>query len=77
MVLLTVYTDVADGIWVPLVLGLVIFAKILMFYKWLKVFFSKMYGLLYLIVYFCALELIPTLMIYQVLVQINNLLLIK
>ena len=77
VVLLTVYTDVADGIWVPLVLGLVIFAKILMFYKWLKVFFSKLYGILYLIVYFCALELIPTLMIYRVLVHINNLLLIK
>lgn len=77
VVLLTVYTDVADHIWVPLVLALVIFAKILMFYKWLKVFFSNMYGILYLIVYFCALELIPTLLIYQVLVHINNLLLIK
>lgn len=77
VVLLTVYTEVADEVWLPLVLGLVILAKILMFYKWLKVFFSKMYGVLYLIVYFCALELIPALMLYQVLVHINNLLLIK
>lgn len=74
-VLLMVYFDLPGYIIIPCVLSLVVLAKILMFYKWLKVFFSNMYGVLYLIVYFCALELIPCLILYQGLIHINNLLL--
>lgn len=77
LVLLMVYFDLSGYILIPCALGLVIFAKILMFYKWLKLFYSKVYGVLYLIVYFCALELVPGLLLYQVLIHINNLLLVK
>lgn len=58
--------------------GLVlIFAKILMFYKWLKLFYHHFDGLFLLILYFCALEIVPCLLLYQGMVQVNNILLIK
>lgn len=77
VVLLMVYFDLSLTILMPVALGMVIFAKILMFYKWIKFFFNNLYGLLCLIVYFCALEMLPCLILFQALFQINNLLLIK
>lgn len=77
LVLLMVYFDLSANILIPIGLGLVIFIKTLMFYKCFKLFFSHLYGLLGLIVYFCALEIMPCLVLYQALVQINNILLIK
>lgn len=77
LVLLMVYFDLSANILIPIGLGLVILIKLLMFYKWFKLFFSHLYGLLGLIVYFCALEIMPCLVLYQALVQINNVLLIK
>ncbi len=77
LVLLMVYFDLSANILIPIGLGLVIFIKLLMFYKWFKLFFSHLYGLLGLIVYFCALEIMPCFVLYQALVQINNVLLIK
>lgn len=56
---------------------ILIFAKILMFYKWIKLFFHQFSGLFLLIVYFCALEIIPCLLLYQGMIQMNNILLIK
>ena len=56
---------------------ILIFAKILMFYKWIKLFFHQFSGLLLLIVYFCALEIVPCLLLYQGMIQMNNILLIK
>lgn len=77
LLLLAVYFDLPTYILLPCILSLIIIAKILMFYKWIKLFFIPTYGIFYLIVYFCTLELIPLLVLYQELVQINNLLLIK
>lgn len=77
LVLLMVYFNLSSNILIAIGLGLVIFAKILMFYKWLKLFFNNLYGLFCLILYFCALEIVPCLVLYQGLIQINNLLLIK
>ena len=56
---------------------LIIIAKILMFCKWLKLFFSNLYGLLYLIVYFCALEILPCFLLVQGLLQTNIILQLK
>ena len=54
-----------------------IFTKILMFYKWIKLFFHQFSGLFLLILYFCALEIVPCLLLYQGMIQMNNILLIK
>ena len=51
---------------------ILIFAKILMFYKWIKLFFHQFSGLFLLIVYFCALEIVPCLLLYQGIIQMNN-----
>lgn len=56
---------------------LVFFAKILMFYKWIKLFCHDLHGGLLLILYFCALEIIPCLVLYQGMVQLNDYLIIK
>ena len=56
---------------------ILIFAKILMFYKWIKLFFHQFSGLFLLILYFCALEIVPCLLLYQGMIQMNNILLIK
>jgi hypothetical protein len=76
-VLCFVYFDLNTGIMVFSGILLILFAKSLIFYKWLKFFFNNIYGLLLLILYFCALEIIPCMIYYQVLVKINNLLLLK
>ena len=46
---------------------LVFFVKFLLLFKTYKIFFSKLYGTLHLIVYFCTLELMPLLVMQQVL----------
>ena len=56
---------------------ILIFTKILMFYKWIKLFFHQFGDLFLLILYFCALEIVPCLLLYQGMVQINDVLLIK
>ena len=57
--------------------NILIFTKILMFYKWIKLFFHQLSGLFLLILYFCALEIVPCLLLYQGMIQMNNILLIK
>ena len=59
------------------IIGSIILIKILMFYKWIKLFFHQFSGLFLLILYFCALEIVPCLLLYQGMIQMNNILLIK
>lgn len=75
--LLLIYFDLNIDLMIYIGFGLLIFNKILIFYKWIKLFLFNIYGLLLLILYFCALEIIPCLVFYQGLIQINNLLLLK
>lgn len=77
IVLLMVYFDMSATILIPITIVLIIFAKILMFYKCLKLFYNNLYGLLCLFLYFCALEIMPCFILFQGLIRINNLLLIK
>ncbi|WP_394707706.1 DUF4271 domain-containing protein [uncultured Bacteroides sp.] len=75
--LFLVYFDLSLLYFVSISFLLIISTKILILYKWIKLFFNNVYGLFLLILYFCALEILPCIVMYRVLVQINNLLLIK
>lgn len=76
-VLFLVYFDL--GLTNLVIIGsiILIFTKILMFYKWIKLFFHQFSGLFLLILYFCALEIVPCLLLYQGMIRMNNILLIK
>ena len=75
--LFLVYFDLKIIFLVSIGLFLIIFTKILMFYKWLKLFFDNISSIFLLILYFCALEIIPCLLLYQGLRELNNILVIK
>jgi hypothetical protein len=77
LVLLMVYYDLPASTILIIGLNLIIFAKILMFYKWLKFFFNNLHGLFFLIVYFCALEILPCFLLVQGLLQTNIILQLK
>ena len=76
-VLFLVYFDLSLTNLVIIGSIILIFTKILMFYKWIKLFFHQFSGLFLLILYFCALEMLPCLLLYQGMIQMNNILLIK
>lgn len=76
-VLFLVYFDLSLTNFIIIGTVILIFAKILMFYKWIKLFFHQFSGLFLLILYFCALEIVPCLLLYRGMIQINNILLIK
>ena len=76
-VLFLVYFDLSLTNLVIIGSIILIFTKILMFYKWIKLFFHQFGDLFLLILYFCALEIVPCLLLYQGMVQINDVLLIK
>ena len=76
-VLFLVYFDLSLTNLVIIGSIILIFTKILMFYKWIKLFFHQFSDLFLLILYFCALEIVPCLLLYQGMIQINNILLIK
>ena len=76
-VLFVVYFDLSLTNLVIIGSIILIFTKILMFYKWIKLFFHQFSGLFLLILYFCALEIVPCLLLYQGMIQMNNILLIK
>lgn len=75
-VLFLVYFDLSLTNLVIIGSIILIFTKILMFYKWIKLFFHQFSGLFLLILYFCALEIVPCLLLYQGMIQMNNILLI-
>lgn len=76
-VLFLVYFDLSLTNLVIIGSIILIFTKILMFYKWIKLFFHQFSGLFLLILYFCALEIVPCLLLYQGMIQMNKILLIK
>ena len=76
-VLFLVYFDLSLTNLVIIGAIILIFTKILMFYKWIKLFFHQFRGLFLLILYFFALEIVPCLLLYQGMIQMNNILLIK
>ena len=51
------------------------FIRLLLFYKTFCIFFPKFHGFLHLIVYFCALEMLPLCGLWQALTYTNDILL--
>ena len=76
-VLFIVYFDLPLQITVIVGLILLVFTKILMLYKWIKLFCNNLYGYFLLILYFCALEIVPCIMLYVGMVQLNDYLIIN
>lgn len=76
-VLFIVYFDL--NLQLTIIIGsfLAFFVKLLMFYKWLKLFCDNLYGSLLLILYFCALEIMPCFVLYRGMMQLNDILIIK
>ena len=72
-VLFLVYFDLSLTNLVIIGSIILIFTKILMFYKWIKLFFHQFSGLFLLILYFCALEIVPCLLLYQGMIQMLSL----
>ena len=77
IVLFLVYFDLSFTNLIIIGSIILIFTKMLMFYKWIKLFFHQFGDLFLLILYFCALEIVPCLLLYQGMVRINDILLIK
>lgn len=75
--LFVVYFDLNLPLTIIIGLILAFFTKILMFYKWLKLFCNNLGGCLPLILYFCALEIIPCLVLYRGMIQLNDYLIIN
>ena len=75
--LFLVYFDLSLLATVIIGLFMMFFTKILMFYKWIKLFCNNLYGVLLLILYFCALEIMPCFVLYQGVMQLNSYLIIK
>lgn len=71
IICLSVYTGLSTQIVLYYTLFIVIFAKILQFYKGYCIFFTNLQGLLYNILYFCTLETIPLLILWKVLQEIR------
>ena len=75
--LFIIYFDLEFHYVILLGLSLFFIMKLVMFYKWIYLFLNDIYGLLRLFLYFCALEILPCLIVYQGLVQVNNQIIIK
>lgn len=76
-ILIMVYLHLPLQISVIIGLSLLGLVKILMLYKWIKLFCYNLFGGFLLILYFCALEIVPCIMLYVGMVQLNDYLIIK
>ena len=73
LALLSVYFDLSTEK-VSIILAIVLlFVKILLFFKSYSVFFGKLKGCLHLFLYFCALEVLPLLIAVGVLIELTRL----
>lgn len=72
LVLLVVYLGLPPMATAIYCLILFVFANLLLVYKCFSIFFNKNYGVFYLIVYFCTLEILPVLVLGKGMGLINN-----
>lgn len=72
IVLLIVFFDLNTKISLILFIFVMFFGKILLFYKCFSNFFNNIYGIFQLILYFCALEVIPDLILWKSILLANN-----
>lgn len=77
LVLMIVYFNLLPNtIWISYIV-LLILSKLVLFYKCFSIFFPKLYGFFHLIMYFCALEMMPMFAFWQALDLIGNYFIIK
>ena len=76
-VLVIVYFDISSQNSLYTVSFLLILAKISLFWKCFSNFFEKIHGALHLILYFCALEILPDLILWKGLELVSNNLILK
>ena len=72
LVLLVVYLDISSPTNLYLIGSVVIIAKISLFWKSFSNFFEKIHGAFHLILYFCALEILPDLIIWKGIELVSN-----
>ena len=77
VIISTIFLNLPPGIplWIILAIGFLI--KILHLYKTFLIFFPKFYGTLHLIVYFCTLEILPLVAVFEVLIRVTDELIVK
>ena len=76
VILLTVYFGLTTRISFFFMAFAIISAKILLFWKCFNNFFNKIHGFFHLILYFCALEILPDLILWKgILISCNKLIL--
>ena len=71
-VLYAVFLDSEIQISDYLLIMILVIVKMLLFYKLIGNFFSHFYGIIHLILYFCALEIIPDLLLWKGVEIFNN-----
>ena len=74
LLLLVVYFDLDAEKKVLFIAFVLVLGKILLFCKCAGIFFGKYYRAFYLIVYFCALEILPSFLLGRTLITISSLL---
>lgn len=72
LVLLMIYFDLSIRTTVIVALSIIILVKLLSFYKCYIIFFRRLGGFLQIILYFCALELIPVAALYGSIAMTNG-----
>ena len=77
LALFAVYTNFSLQVSVTIGAILLISAKMLIFYKWLRLFCRRTHGVYLLILYFCALEIVPCFVFYRSLSAVSGLLINK
>ena len=75
--LVSIYFDIPARISLYLIGSILLFAKIVLFWKCFCNFFEKIHGSFHLILYFCALEIQPDLILWKSLEFISNNLILK
>ena len=77
LTLLAVYFGLDLRATIVVAILLVVLVEILTFFKWIKLFCPDFHGLLPLVLYFCALEITPYLVLHEGVRQLNDYLITK
>lgn len=70
--LLAVFFDYPIEQQVPVVIGLIAAAKLLLLYRMFRIFCGKILDSLHIILYFCTLEIVPALVLWRALFWLNT-----
>lgn len=70
--LFIIYFDLGFNFVLIIGFSLFFLFKALLLYKWINLFLINIYGVVRLFLYFCALEILPCLIIYKGLIQLNS-----